>query len=184
MQFPTLKASLFEVQPSMNASRAFKGHIKLNNPAMLPAMNAPAFNGAPCPCPALFLPQRRYQNDLKVQARIQTQQIDSAIQLLKMQYDAIMASVQDKPHTSTTVPSTATSSQDVDHKSFAMQFELPFPEPDEDVAVACALDTAACKRKMHREFDGISITSLVDSDSCLSKTSESNLQSKKRLRAQ
>uniref|UniRef100_A0A7S0QNC8 Uncharacterized protein n=1 Tax=Cryptomonas curvata TaxID=233186 RepID=A0A7S0QNC8_9CRYP len=188
------QASLFEVQPGMNTPWGFQNH--LNNLATLPMMRVPAFNAASCFCPSMNTPQlpsrspaNVYKSNLKVQAQIQTQQIDSAIQLLKMQYDAIMASVQksnlplegpnQQPSTS------ATSSQVVDQKSFVMQFELPRPESDEQSTATRVMDTAtACKRKTDRQSDGISIAS-VDSESCsLSKTPASSLQSNKRLRRQ
>ena len=184
-------------QPSMNTPWGFQTH--LNTLAMLPAMRVPAVNACPCPCPSntpqLFpsrSPANAYKSNLKVQAQIQlqTQQIDSAIQLLKMQYDAIMASVQksnlpmDQP-TQQPTSTSATSSHVVDQKSFAMQFELPCPESDEPSTATRAMDTTtACKRKAGRHLEGISITS-VDTEPCsLSKASESSLQSNKRLRRQ
>lgn len=174
-------ASLFEVQPGVKIPWGFQTHLNLNSLAMLPVMKSPAFNVAPCPCPSMstpqFLPPRSsvYNSNLKTQARIQTQQIDSAIQLLKMQYDAIMASVQEKHEISSPLPlpSSATPSQVVDHKSFSTLFELPAPEADEKATFTCVLDLARCKRKVH------------DSVSCSqSKSPEPNLHSEKRLRRQ
>eukprot|EP00291_Cryptomonas_curvata_P020937 CAMPEP_0172171550 /NCGR_PEP_ID=MMETSP1050-20130122/11955_1 /TAXON_ID=233186 /ORGANISM="Cryptomonas curvata, Strain CCAP979/52" /LENGTH=175 /DNA_ID=CAMNT_0012842995 /DNA_START=79 /DNA_END=606 /DNA_ORIENTATION=- len=175
----------------MNTPWGFQNH--LNNLATLPMMRVPAFNAASCFCPSMNTPQlpsrspaNVYKSNLKVQAQIQTQQIDSAIQLLKMQYDAIMASVQtshqplEQPSSATSA--SATSSPVVDQKSFSAQFELPGPESDEQPAEAREMDSATTSK---RRTAGISITSLVDSESCPSiKTSECNLQSKKRLRRQ
>jgi hypothetical protein len=168
-------SSLLQVQTSVNAPRGFQIH--LNNMAMLPVMCAPA---VPCPCPSQLMHPKGSANAYqKARARIQTQQIDSAIQLLKMQYDAIMASVQisnlpvEGPQQSTS----ATSPQVVDQKSFAMQFELPRPESDEQgAATTLAIDTtSACKRKTD---------SHPDENTRANKTSESSLPSKKRLRRQ
>jgi hypothetical protein len=199
MHFFQTRPSLFEVQPGngMNTPLGFQAQLNLNNLAMLPVMNAPSFNRVPCPTPQL-LPSRSpanvYNSNLKAQARIQTQQIDSAIHLLKMQYDAIMASVQQTPtqpleHTPLQTPllpplrsTSATSSPAIEQTSFAMHFELPDPESDEQSTAACPVDT---KRKFPSDPDGILVTCLADSDSCSpSKNPESTSQSKKRIRRQ
>ena len=183
--------SILEVQcVGMNTPWRFQA--PLNNVTMLPVMNAPAFNVAARPCQSRIMPQllpsrspaNTYKPDLKVQARIQTQQIDSAIQLLKMQYDAIMASVhksnlpqeqQLPPQPSTSAASTPV----VDQKSFAAHFELPGPESEAQGTPARFMDaTNTSKRKTHGDSDGIS-------DSCSpSKSSECSRQSTKRLRRQ
>ena len=66
---------------------------------------------------------------LKAQAQLQTQQIDSAIQLLKMQYDAIMLSVHRASQSFFSVPTAQPSCCNAaaarDQASFAAQFELP-----------------------------------------------------------
>jgi hypothetical protein len=175
---------------------------QLNSLAMLPVapvMRAPALNVVPYPCPPFNMPQllqsrspaNDYKTTLKAQARIQTQQIDSAIQLLKMQYDAIMVSVQQSHNQpvekASTLPSkSATTSQVVDHDSFANQFDLPDPEFDAQIGTSFAIDSAVTfKRKNDSHSDGMSIKSLVDTEaSSPTKTSESNLQPKKRLRTQ
>lgn len=78
------------------------------------------------------IPQNLYNLNLKAQAQLQTKQIDSAIQLLKMQYDAIMSTVEKSncspcDDTSAHIHSSETSATK-DQTSFAAQFELPGPE--------------------------------------------------------
>ncbi len=182
------------VQPNMNTPWGF--HTQLNNLAMLPVIHVPSFNVSPCPsmnmpqhlsssCPAYV-----YKSSLKAQARIQTQQIDTAIQLLKMQYDEIMASVQNSHQPLDQPPplesTSATPSPVFDQTSFSVQFELPGPGSDEKPSKAREMESSTIfKRKTESHPDGISITSLVDSESCPpTKTSESDLQSKKRRRRQ
>ncbi len=196
--FQQTNTPIFEIQQGMNPQWGLPAH--LNNLGMLPVMRTPALNVGAFACPPMSSPQLMstrspenvYQSNLKAQARIQAQQIDSAIQLLKMQYDAIMSSVQQsQSHNQPAeqlppVPSTsAISTQVVDQTSFSAQFELPGPESNEQVATARVMDTATtCKRKTDSD-DGISITSLVDSESSPpSKTSESDMRSNKRLRRQ
>jgi hypothetical protein len=125
-----------------------------------------------------------YQPNLKAQARFQTQQIDSAIQLLKIQYDAIMSSVQQSQSPLPRI--SVTSTQVVDQTSFSAQFELPGPASDEQVATAREMETSSFKRQWDNiQPDGISIKRLMDPESGLtSKTSESNLRPTKRLRKQ
>ncbi len=171
--------------------------LQMNSLAMLPVIRPPAFNVISCPCPPMIVPQllptrcpaNDYNTNLKAQVRMQTQQIDSAIQLLKMQYDAIMSSVQQSPHQSHLIreqPSPSmksATSQVVDHKSFSMRFELSGPDFDEQIGTACVMDTpTTCKRKIESHPDGMLVSSLVKSDPCSSsKTSESSKQSKKRM---
>jgi hypothetical protein len=160
----------------------------------LPVMRAPALNVGAFACPLMHTqlmsarsPADVYNSNLKAQARIQAQQIDSAIQLLKMQYDAIMASVQQSHNQPLDQPSTqsSTSSQVVDQTSFSTQFDLPGPASEEQVAATSAIDTtSSCKRKSGSQSGRMSITSLA-SDSCSpNKATGSELQSKKRLRRQ
>ncbi len=131
-----------------------------------------------------------YMPHFRAQARIQTQQIDSAIQLLRMQYDNIMASVQEShsqalEKSPLKSPSSATSAQIVDHKSFYERFELS-GSPSFEVVPANFLDThAACKRKSESALNGMSIANLVDLESCSPSTiSNSDSPSKKRPRRQ
>jgi hypothetical protein len=66
--------------------------------------------------------------NFKAQAQLQAQQIDSAIQLLKMQYDAIMSSVEKSAGPSEVAANQSPSSTApdvVDQSSFAADFELP-----------------------------------------------------------
>jgi hypothetical protein len=66
--------------------------------------------------------------NLKVQALLQTQQINTAIQLLKMQYEAIMASVHRSQCLSERAAIQTPTSQEsapLDQSSFASDFELP-----------------------------------------------------------
>jgi hypothetical protein len=208
MQFYQPSTSLFEAA----GSTPWKIQICLNNMPVLPVMQgpaaAPAYNVVPCPFPSMNTPQHQhsrsaanvYRSNLKAQARIQTQQIDSAIQLLKMQYDAIMASVQ-KSNLSVERPTPLTSASVtpalVDQKSFSIQFELPAPVFDMESTLTSEIRTTiACKRTIDSLPDEDSLT-CVDSESyslCkssgsslqlpLSRTSGSSLQSKKRLRRQ
>jgi hypothetical protein len=185
-----MQSTRFEDQPGMSAPWGFQ--TQLNNIAMLPVMHVPSYNVVACPCPSMSTPHllasrnhaNVYKSNLKAQARIQTQQIDSAIQLLKMQYDAIMASVQksNQPleQSSAPPPTSATLSKVVDQKSFAIQFELPRPESDVQGPTVRVVDsTPPYKRKTEGDPDGIS----NDSESCpQGKTSDSSLQAQKRLR--
>jgi hypothetical protein len=199
MQSVRTQTSLYEGQPGMNVPWGFQAHLKWNNLAMLPVMNPPAFNFVSCPCPSMntpqFLPSRSpanvFKSSLKAQARIQAQQIDSAIQLLKMQYDAVMASVQNSHNQTLEQPNfplsstAAAPSQVVDQKSFAMRFELPDPESDKQCSAASVMETASSKRKIRYDFHGVSITSLADFASYSPiKNSECSVPSKKRTRRQ
>ncbi len=201
--------SLFDIQPGMPSTQwGVKAH--LNNLAVLPMMRTTAFNVVACPHPSTNTPQTLpsrnpeafYTSQVKAQARIQTQQIESAIQLLKLQYDAIMKSVQ-KSQTQSLLhpplqpsasqptllllPSTSsTSNQVIDHRSFSLQFELPGPGSDEQVKEAKVMGTTEkCKRKPDSHPDGNSSANLADSDSCsIRNTSDTNLPSGKRPRRQ
>ena len=81
--------------------------------------------------PASRNPQSIYNSNLKTQAQLQTQQIDAAIHLLKMQYDAIMASVENSNSLSLEDGGAHAHScrpESLHQRSFAAQFELPCPE--------------------------------------------------------
>ena len=119
---------------------------------LLPPIFSPSFSQSRFGAQALqhSLPSRNRQNahklNLKAQAQMQTQQIDSAIQLLKMQYDAIMSSVEKSACPSEVAASQSPSSKSpeaVDQSSFAADFELP------RVDSACA--QLGQKRKQHAD---------------------------------
>ena len=104
-------------------------------PPIVTSVNQSHSGTATIPTPfAASNPQQFYKLNIKAQVQLQTQQIDSAIQLLKMQYDSIMASVQHSNAASreqqTASASAGQSSEAVDQSSFAVQFELPGPECD------------------------------------------------------
>ena len=108
-------------------------------------LNAPARNLA-----------NLYRLNLKAQAQLQTQQIDSAIQLLKMQYDAIMSSVQKTGLTASEEASVSASTDmiaskgsiAVDQTSFAAQFELPAAKLENfDIRSSLPVETKINKRK-------------------------------------
>jgi hypothetical protein len=191
----SIPATFFEGQSSLNTWGLQSQLANQNSLAMVQMMRAPAFH-ATCPCPPMSTPQlvrsqpNLYKDTLKAQARIQTQQIDSAIQLLKMQYDSIMSSVQQshkQPLEQLPPQPSSSASQVVDHESFSAQFDLPDPEFDAQVATAFVLNApTTCKRKIDGHRDGISIMSLLDSESCpllSSKSCKSIMPSNKRLRS-
>ena len=66
--------------------------------------------------------------NLQTQIRLQTQQIDSAIQLLKMQYDSIMTSLQmseyNQPHRPSLLPNSQESRATTQQMTFDAQFDL------------------------------------------------------------
>jgi hypothetical protein len=147
----------------VNSQSAFVNQLPCCMP-LLPSLPAfPANHGS-----ASLLQSQRTQNlNFKAQAQLQAQQIDSAIKLLKMQYDAIMSSVE-KSASSSEVAATqspsSTAPEMVDQASFAVDFELP------RVDSACA--QLGQKRKQHAD------------DSCdLPQINEGSEPSKKRKSA-
>ena len=123
--------------------------------------------------------------NLKAQAKLQTQQIDSAIQLLKMQYDAIMQSV----HKTQSVPPSSGKGQVAHNQtSFAAQFALPLTTDSELAAVYTSMSMEAkISRKRHScdkdHTDDISISNLlVHSKNCPDIRIQQSVQAKKRAR--
>ena len=82
----------------------------LNQLPVLPSLNVPV----------RITPTLYRTNLLKAQAQLQTQQIDSAIQLLKAEYDAIIKSILSSDSRNKTMAPAVT-----DQTTFASQFELP-----------------------------------------------------------
>ena len=82
----------------------------LNQLPVLPSLNVPV----------RITPTLYRTNLLKAQAQLQTQQIDSAIQLLKAEYDAIIKSILSSDSRNKTMVPAA-----MDQTTFASQFELP-----------------------------------------------------------
>ena len=82
----------------------------LNHLPVLPSLNVPV----------RITPTLYRTNLLKAQAQLQTQQIDSAIQLLKAEYDAIIKSILSSDSRNKTMAPAVT-----DQTTFASQFELP-----------------------------------------------------------
>jgi hypothetical protein len=114
--------------------RTFQPHgAPLLSPMLLPSFSQARFGAGAIPQSLTAKTQQHaYKMTLKAQAQLQTQQIDSAIQLLKMQYDAIMSSVEQSTRSTCSEvaarPSESQKSTAVDQGSFAVDFELPGPE--------------------------------------------------------
>ena len=108
------------VNHSANSQWAFQS--KMQNVILLPSIHTVL---------ASRNPQNLYTLNLKTQAQIQREQIDSAIQLLKTQYDAIMSSVEKSNNLSLEDGGAHAQScrpESSDQRSFAAQFELPGAE--------------------------------------------------------
>ena len=121
---------------------------------------------------------------LKAQAQLQTQQIDSAIQLLKMQYDAIMLSVHraSQSSSSTQLPCCNVTAA-TDQASFATQFELPLTAKSEIEYVPSSLsvETTICRKRTFCDSasaEHISIGNLL----AISESTDNPSQSRKRER--
>ena len=124
---------------------------------------------------------------MKAQAQLQTQQIDSAIQLLKMQYDAIMLSVHRASQSSSSVPTTQLPCCNVtaarDQASFATQFELPLTAKSgiEHVRSSLSLETRIGSKRTFGDSasaEDISIGKLL----AISESTDNPSQSRKRER--
>ena len=81
---------------------------------------------------ALSRPSNLYKLQLQAQVRVQIQQIDGAIQLLKKEHGSIMTLIQmtglSSACTAMTQPNNAKASEVVNQACFAAQFELPRAE--------------------------------------------------------
>ena len=136
----------FDGQLPMAHQRA---HPNLQNIGFLPSIHSAAVlndsklrAGSFISIPQLSAthPSNIYKMHLKAQAQLQTQQIDSAIHLLKMQYDAIISSIQSS---SSVCADVGVQSQECDtttpavqdQASFAAQFALPCAESENKTAV-------------------------------------------------
>ena len=124
---------------------------------------------------------------LNAQAQLQTQQIDSAIQLLKMQYNAIMLSVHRASQSSSSFPNaqptccSATAARD--QASFAAQFELPPTAKSgiEYVKSSLSLETKVGSKRTLGDSDSaanVSIGNLL----AISESTNNSGQGRKRAR--
>ena len=145
-------------------------HLQLIHSAIVPPSNS---------CEA-----NHVRPSLKAQAQLQTQQIDSAIQLLKMQYDAIMLSVHraSQSSSSTQLPCCNVTAA-TDQASFATQFELPLTAKSEIEYVPSSLsvETTICRKRTFCDSasaEHISIGNLL----AISESTDNPSQSRKRER--
>ena len=149
--------------------------------AWLPAMN----------------PASAYTMNVKAHAHFQTQQIDSAIKLLKMQYDSIMLSVKSTgqlPSGSGATQQSLSSTVDFpEQASFAVQFSLPGEESRIEYSrLSSSHETVNSKKRSAQELtveitaqreNVVSIENLVsNSESLEIKNPEQSSQAKKRPR--
>ena len=124
--------------------------------------------------------------NVKAQAQLQTQQIDSAIQLLKMQYDAIMSSVQKNGQSDSgdaSQSSRGNSSVALDQTSFAAQFELPFAAGC-DVRSSLSVETRISNKRATCDCESVDPNKSANSEFCHeNKTPDTAMHTNKRRRS-
>jgi hypothetical protein len=112
--------------PAFNSQWSFQPPMQGADKPILPPIRTVLANGTVLAPEANMSANKLH---VKSQAQLQTQQIDKAIQLLKMQYDAIMASVEKSANAqsddASVRPASTKASNSLDQGSFAADFELP-----------------------------------------------------------